>query len=87
MPRIGWDKYGERYTGLDRIIDERRATEEDEMAKKRRGEWRRHDGGPCPVDERQRGQRIQWRVIGSDRARIQRGYQMDWGLTFEWRWA
>lgn len=28
MSKIGWDPYGDRYTALDRIIDERRAERE-----------------------------------------------------------
>lgn len=48
--------------------------------------WRRHDGdGSCPVA--QGGQRIQWRVIGTNRCKVTRAGKMDWTLTFEWRFV
>lgn len=53
------------------------------MAKPR--EWHRHDGGDSPV--RQSGQRIQWRIIGTDRCKVERAGRLDWTMTFEWRYA
>jgi len=48
--------------------------------------WRRHNGGdPRPVV--QGGQSIQWKVIGTNRASIKCAGQLDWSMTFEWRYV
>lgn len=58
------------------------------MAKKKRGAWKRHDGAEGERCEAgRRAQRIQVRPIGSNRAFVKRGGEIDWSQKFDWRVA
>lgn len=52
--------------------------------KQSRSPWQRHNGnGVCPIAQPR--QRIQWKVIGTHRTKVVRACNMNWTLTFEWR--